>query len=88
LLLILLKHFTLYLNKNKQQSSISRRTKTIKQLNYLKSAAIDKITADFIQATTLNTAMDKHEATMSYTLETDTVKESIFRFRCWGVLAL
>jgi hypothetical protein len=34
----------------------------------------------------LNTAMDKHEATMSYTLETDTVKESIFRFHAGAKL--
>ena len=74
--------YFVYLNKKQSSKTAINAYQNNKTTELPKKvAAIDKITAEFIQATTLEqfaTAMDKHEATMSYTLETDTVKESLF----------
>ena len=74
--------YFVYLNK-KQSSKTAINTYQTNKTTELpkKVAAIDKITTEFLQATTLEqfaTGIEKHEATMSYTLETDTVKESLF----------
>lgn len=74
--------YFIYLNK-KQSSKTAINTYQTNKTNELskKIATIDNITTAFLMAQTFKqfaTAMEDHEAKMSQTLETDTVKESLF----------
>lgn len=74
--------YFVYLNKKQNSKTAINTYRNIKTSQLSKNiSTIDYITAEILQAVTFeqfSNAIHKHEATMSHTLETSTIKETLF----------